>query len=519
MKCSPNSTSAKPTARCADLNRWGRAALALALVAVFLWMVFRFWTPLFGLTELLQFDSHWENRSVPATRGQPIVYNESGYDGQFYAQVATDPWLKGDHLKEALDAPQYRARRILMPVVAWALAGTDGPLAVRIVPWINVGCWLVLAVVLWRLFGVGRSWRALVAWGGVMFSAGALQSVRLSLPDLPALLLIVLAMNALESRRPGRMTCWYAAAFLTRETSLAAVGGFLAPPRAGLRQHLREAKWVGLGLIPLSVWIGYVFAQWGGGDAGGGGFSIPFVGLVQRWIDSVRLLAGANHLNYRIIITFLATGAITAQLAYVVVYREVGNRWWRLAAGQAVLLVLLSQAVWEGSPGAHCRVLLPMLLACNLLALTRRSSMAWLLGMNLSVFAGVWTMHRNTETVEVALQREDGAAVSLRTGRKCFSVEHTPYYRGFRIQSGAQFEARLWHATAGACFDISADVRMPQESTLLIQIDGNPLWTGVVGPQWSPIKITDIPIGVSSGRVVFDIVISPKQMHIFAICR
>lgn len=57
--------------------------------------------------------------------------------------------------------------------------------AVRVYAGLNLAVWAGLAALLWRIFP-GATWRETLAWGGVLFSAGVLHSVRLALTDLPA---------------------------------------------------------------------------------------------------------------------------------------------------------------------------------------------------------------------------------------------------------------------------------------------------------------------------------------------
>lgn len=47
--------------------------------------------------------------------------NPNGYDGPFYRSLATDPFLRRN-TAAYLDSPLLRSRRILMPMLVWALA-------------------------------------------------------------------------------------------------------------------------------------------------------------------------------------------------------------------------------------------------------------------------------------------------------------------------------------------------------------------------------------------------------------
>src|SRR5258708_28511845 len=71
------------------------------------------WTALFCIGE-----------KMPAPPLQEPLHrfpNSSGYDGQFYHDLAHDPLLTHGSEKY-IDAPQLRQRRILVPALAWLLA-------------------------------------------------------------------------------------------------------------------------------------------------------------------------------------------------------------------------------------------------------------------------------------------------------------------------------------------------------------------------------------------------------------
>jgi hypothetical protein len=63
--------------------------------------------------------------------------------------------------------------------------------------------------------------------------------------------------------------------------------------------------------------------------------------------------------------------------------------WWRIGASFAVMMLFIAQPVWEGYPGAATRVLLPMMLAFNVLVPRGRRWLAVLALGNLSAIVGV----------------------------------------------------------------------------------------------------------------------------------
>ena len=173
-----------PLARPAQLTRLVR----VALLVFFVWLAGRFWHPYYGFTQLLQFDTSAASVMLPSLRDAPIyVFRDTGgYDGLYYAQMATSPGLQDPGLREAIDSLGYRGRRMLLSWVAWLVGAGEPVAAVRAYAWLNIVAWLAVAAVFWRLFPT-ENWRGTVAWAGLLFSAGCLHSVRLSLTDLTAL--------------------------------------------------------------------------------------------------------------------------------------------------------------------------------------------------------------------------------------------------------------------------------------------------------------------------------------------
>jgi hypothetical protein len=95
---------------------------SLALVLVLAWQ---------SLTVHANYDGNWTGlfrtgaeQAVPADLEASTFRNPhpSGYDGQYYRFLAHDPLLRRGTGKY-LDSPALRARRILVPLLVWLLAG------------------------------------------------------------------------------------------------------------------------------------------------------------------------------------------------------------------------------------------------------------------------------------------------------------------------------------------------------------------------------------------------------------
>jgi hypothetical protein len=283
-------------------------------VAFFLCLVARFWHPVYGLTALIQLDAPNEELKLPAFRQYPVFVHQDhgGYDGLYYAQIALDPTLRDPGLPRAIDNLSYRARRILPPALAWA-GGLGRPdWIIRIYPWLNVIAWLALAAVLWRLLDV-TTLRGLVAWTGVLFSAGALASVRLALTDLIALALLAAALLAAERQRGRAGVACLSLAVLSRETSVLGLAGLLTRPWFS-RRNVAAVVAVA---APLALWLAYVRWRVGPADAGWSNLTLPVVGWIEKLIASSHALQTVQDRPLAWT-TFLATLALSVQALYVV---------------------------------------------------------------------------------------------------------------------------------------------------------------------------------------------------------
>ncbi len=349
-------------------------------------------SPQTGFTSLIRFGEAWQERRLGAVQALPVTTarDSSGYDGQFYAQIALDPLLRDPTLPAALDAPSYRARRILTPATA-AITGLGNPWwTLQAYALLNAFCWFALGGLLYRQIEPDGT-HAFARWAGCMFSLGVLDSVRQSLVDLPALLLLVLATSAYtKAQRSTRSTLWLALANLTKETSLLGSVALLAD------RSLRPFPWRRAGIallaatLPLALWSLYVeqrFASMPGSD-GLGNFTWPLLGLLTQAKYSLREVSLGN-LDSRY--TFSLIGIVGLGTQAWVLWRSPHPQspWWRIGTAYSILLLFLSPWVWSGY-WAACRAVLPMTIAFNLLLpATRGFWPLWILG-NLTMLHAVW---------------------------------------------------------------------------------------------------------------------------------
>ncbi len=476
-------------------RRWSPRLCAFAAVTLFLALVARFWHPVYGLTELIQLDASNDDLKIAAFRAHPVYVHRDtgGYDGLYYAQIAYDPLLTSPELPRAVDNLPYRARRILVPALAWLLAAGRAGAIVHVYALLNPAAWLLLAALLWRLLAVAdlRGW---LAWAGVLFSAGALGSVRLALTDLPMLALLTAALGAAERARTRPAVAWLAAAALARETALLGAAGLLTRPWGSRRNFLVCAGVA----APLALWLAYLRWRVAPDAAGWGNFTLPLAGWVEKG-ETVILDLGFDPASPFAWTTLLATLGLTVQAGFILTrWRRFNEAWWRVGAAYAGLMLLLGPAVWEGHPGAATRALLPLTLAFNVLAHRTRAILAWLVLGNLGVFAGFLLIgDAHSHPREIFAGHSGGLASVVRLDTGWYNTERTGRHVWAWSPGRARLDFETWTG-APVTVRFAFALRSLAPRIVVVRQDGRELWRGPVGEHLAEVAI---PLRLGAGHV------------------
>jgi len=344
--------------------RWICRAAALAIAALVVSSVARFYHPRYGFTALIAFANNPEYQ-LPALQSLPHLPNPpwASYDGQFYAQLALDPLLRDSAIDRVLDAPIYRARRILFSWTAWAL-GLGRP------AWIltayalqNVLFWLLLAILLARWLPPDTP-RGLAFWTACLLSHGMLMSIRLALLDGPSVFVIALAVAAAERGRMFTSAVVAGIAGLGKETNLLSASALPTPERR--RGWLAFAAALVVVALPLLIWQDYLHSIYRStSPMTAAPIQLPLVGYVQKWqttLADIWSIGIATPAVYGM----AALISVTVQCAYLLYSRQFATPWWRVAAAYGCLILILDRAVWEGYPSAVTRVTLPLVFGFNI---------------------------------------------------------------------------------------------------------------------------------------------------------
>jgi hypothetical protein len=245
----------------------------------------------------------------PAALASAPGYGTQGYDGQFYAALATDPLLLDGDTLQCIDAPRYRGIHVLVPLAAWLLGAGQPALAVRVYQGL---CWLLALAAVYLaadwLREHGRSpWWALL----LLPNAGLATSVMRTTPDAASLAFALAALWAYRRQRRGLAIAALVAAALTRETMVLVAGAvaFFEYSAGRTRQAVRYVAVPAAALVGVMLWRLLAVPV---GTLLGNTYGVPFLWVLQK-VD--QMLAADIKITSIELWGFLALIAALAGLA------------------------------------------------------------------------------------------------------------------------------------------------------------------------------------------------------------
>lgn len=341
-----------------------------------------------GFTALTQFAADFEARQNPVLAGIPHhVRTPTGFDGQFYCQLALDPLLLDPHTPAALDNPVFRARRILVSWLTYAVGAGRPYWIVHLYPLVNVVFWLLLLHLLLR---AAPDDSRFTRWAitATLFSTGTLESVRLALLDLPATYFAVLP-GLLGTAAAGSVVA-LACACLSRETGVLAVASHFVHPEPTGRPLGKRFLCAALAVLPFLLWLVYISLRWEWAFGTRSALGAPVVHFVHAFLYNLQRVA--TQASPGAMAAVLIMVGLPAQAAYLWLHRRPADSLWRLGAVFSVLFLFLGAPMWE-LPSAACRYMIPLTIAFNL-QLARETAQPrrwlWLVAGNAYSLFGVY---------------------------------------------------------------------------------------------------------------------------------
>lgn len=336
--------------------------LAVALsctLCVFLWqaLTVRYsyagnWTGLFCTGAL--------SPSPPSalSQGLYIFPNSYGYDGQFYRYVAHDPFFRRGFAR-SIDAPRLRYRRILVPGLAWLLAGGEDRLADA--AYIAVVLGFVLLGAYWMSrFGVRVGYGSRLGLLFALVPAVLVSIDRLTVDVALAACCAGFALYARESS-PAKLYVVMMAAALTRETGLLLVAGYVLWLLS--ERRLREAAVFATAALPTACWYIFVALHT---TPGAFGFltAVPFSGIVGRVLHPMPLTDTLAVRIVGVILDLLALCGMAGAMAWA--FLKARRRVWTPLTIAIYLFAVLAVFLVPGDPWSDVysfgRTLTPLLL-------------------------------------------------------------------------------------------------------------------------------------------------------------
>ncbi len=484
--------------RHADGLRW---LFIAAMTALFLATIARFYQPGKGFTALIMFGGFNEERFIPELKALDYHVDEQswGYDAQWYAQLAMEPDLRDPDLGMAIDNLPYRARRILFSWTAWLLGGGQPGAVLQVYALQNVLCWLGLAVLLLRWFKP-VDWDNCLRWAAVLFSAGLIVSVRGSLVDGPGLLLVAAGVALFEAGRPWLAALAMGVGGLGKETNILGAAVLAKPEENTVKAWAAMIVRGALVAVPLAVWTACILVWFGaeGANTGARAFGLPFVEWWKKAVATVSELAeGPANPAFALSSLFMVI-AVTVQFLVVVLRPRWSDAWWRVGAAYAVLLVFLGEAVWEGYPGATSRVMLPLLVAFNVLVPKGRGWWVVLVLGNLTVLNTPALFkppggsgYELAGGAELMKAKESGALVRVRFDGQWFPAERTMWDYWRWSEGGASVVVTNPHA-----FPVTAELsfRMSSRSARQVNLSagGREVWTAQIDQERKAVRVENV---------------------------
>jgi hypothetical protein len=212
--------------------------------------------------------------------GSDCEEGTEGYDGQFAYYIARDP----ANAPDCLDAPAYRAQRILLPALGYVLSLGQNSL----IPWVFVIVNLIALVGGTALLEDLLAAEKVNRWYALSYGlfAGLVMAVRLSTSEALAYGLVVAGIWAGERSRPWRAAILLGLAALAKETTVFFTAGYLLyfALHHRWRDAIHMALIVGIPFaawqIALRVWLGE-FGVGSGGALATPFEIVPFLGVLK----------------------------------------------------------------------------------------------------------------------------------------------------------------------------------------------------------------------------------------------
>ncbi|MFN7993160.1 MAG: hypothetical protein U0Q18_06150 [Bryobacteraceae bacterium] len=315
-------------------------------------------------------------KTPPQLAGENLYrfQNSNGWDGQFYHYIAHDPTL-ANGMARYIDAPRLRYRRILIPALAFLLAGGSQS---------HIDC--AYRVVILFFFALGGYWLSRLAqcsgyhaaWGlaVVLIPASLVSMDRMALDIGLVACCLGLALYSEAHESAWKLYAVLVCAGLVRDTGWLLIAAYVL--------WLLRTKQFGRALVfgtttaPALAWYAFVYSRTPNYQ-GPGALAMLFSGIADRLLHPVTYALPAFQSTIASIFDFVAlTGILVAFVLAVLLVRRAGISPTSVAA---ILFLLLGVLIWRPNDWVsvydYGRILSPLLIFLALHGV-RSHQWAWL---------------------------------------------------------------------------------------------------------------------------------------------
>lgn len=271
-----------------------------------------------------------------------IFPDSTGYDGQFFYQLALNPFSpQAVNAGLMLDNGSYRHQRILYPLLAWLLSFGNRDFIPAMLVMVN---YLALCGIAWLGGRYAQLHQRHALWG-CLFSIypGFLFTMTRDLTEIISVLFLLAGLISLQ-RSPSRLhtTIFLTMAVLTRETTLIAVLAL------GFALILRKEYWrwpiVATPIAVFGAWQVLLWIKWGKLPVLTAGLLLGIPGNgVWAFIKSLEFDNGLHRI-WMIELVYLAVIAIAALVAIRAAKDCLSYK--LMWASYGILVLAMTQYVW-----------------------------------------------------------------------------------------------------------------------------------------------------------------------------
>jgi len=271
---------------------------------------------------------------------RPSPWSPNGFDGQFFLALGHDPWLRRPALVRALDAPRFRARRILYPLVARAIENrhTSVPFGMVMAQYLSLFAISLFAAVMLRRAGANPLWVFCVP-----LAPGLAHAVETLTCETLTTALILAAVVAIEWSYLRYAWLALALALLAKEDAVLFVAALCATAAVD-RDAKRFAYWAST-VLPYLMWAVYVSLRLPPSEPGAGSLQNigwPLAGWLTTTWHSCGLVAAGDDVAISLLVLLCRCWMLVAAVVAVLVWWQSPSPASRFAAATAAVALCLA---------------------------------------------------------------------------------------------------------------------------------------------------------------------------------